>query len=51
MTATEFWLAYQLASRSYQAPTVQLVELGEKLLDLEDILDHGMYLMCPFEAH
>lgn len=40
MTATEFWLAYQLASRSYQAPTVQLVELGEKLLDLEDILDH-----------
>lgn len=42
MTGTEFWLAYQLASRCTLPPTVQLIELGEKLHDLEDILDHGM---------
>lgn len=42
MTGAEFWLSYQLASRCGQAPTVQLIELDEKLLDLEDILDHGM---------
>jgi len=40
MTATEFWLTYQLASRCKQEPTVQLIELDEKFLDVEDILDH-----------
>ena len=45
MTGTEFWFAYQLASRSHQAPTIQLIELefqNQKLFDLEDVLDHGM---------
>ncbi|KAF8799367.1 hypothetical protein BYT27DRAFT_7176440 [Phlegmacium glaucopus] len=43
MTGTEFWLAYQLASRSNQAPTTQLIELefqNHKLFDLEDVLDY-----------
>lgn len=46
MTGTEFWLAYQLASRSNQAPTTQLIELdfqNQKLFDLEDVLDYGTY--------
>jgi len=45
MTGTEFWLVYQLASRSNQAPTTQLIELefqNHKLFDLEDVLDYGM---------
>ena len=45
MTGTELWLVYQLASRSTQAPTVQLIELefqNQKLSDLEDVLDHSM---------
>jgi len=40
MTGTEFWITYQLASRCTQAPTIQLIELDEKLFDLEDILDY-----------
>jgi hypothetical protein len=42
MIGTEFWLTYQLASRCAQVPTIQLIELDDKLCDLEDILDHGM---------
>ena len=42
MTGTEFWLTYHLASRCTDQPTTQLIELGGKLCDLEDILDFGM---------
>lgn len=42
MTGAEFWLTYQLASRYAHPPTIQLIELDEKVRDLEDILDHGM---------
>jgi hypothetical protein len=41
----ELWLAYQFASRSNASPTSQLIELefsGQKLHDLEDVLEHGM---------
>jgi len=46
MTQTELWVTYLLASRAHlkEAPTTQLVELefqNHKLVDLEDVLDHG----------
>ena len=40
----EFWVAYRFASRKNASPTTQLIELelaGQKLSDLEDVLDHG----------
>jgi len=40
MTVTEFWLTYQIASHHGHQPTVQLIELDEKFIDIEDILDH-----------
>jgi hypothetical protein len=50
---TEFWLTYQVASHWHHShpPTVQLIELDEKLVDIEDILDHGMCSLYPSEAH
>ncbi|KAL9711352.1 hypothetical protein Ac2012v2_005897 [Leucoagaricus gongylophorus] len=49
----EFWVAYQFASRGNASPTTQLIELelaGQKLSDLEDVLD---YVFCQgfVEAH
>ena len=44
----EFWVAYQFASRGGTSPTSQLIELefvGQKLLDLEDVLDYGMLFL------
>jgi len=41
----EFWVAYRFASRKNASPTTQLIELelaGQKISDLEDILDHGI---------
>jgi len=41
----ELWVAYQFASRRSASPTTQLIELefaGQKLFDLEDVLDYGM---------
>jgi len=48
MTQTEFWVTYLLASRAHlkDAPTTQLVDLefqNHKLVDLEDVLDHGTH--------
>lgn len=55
MTATELWIEYDLASHHNHhnhcndhdhynhAPTHQLIELDEKLVDAEDILAYGMY--------
>lgn len=51
MTGTELWLTYHLASRSSQVPTVQLIEIDEKLFDLEDVLCHGAYFEEPFDTH
>jgi len=51
----ELWVAYQFASRGSASPTTQLIELeftGQKLFDLEDVLDYGMaslaYLLGDF---
>jgi len=41
----ELWVAYQFASRGGASPTTQLIELefaGQKLFDLEDVLDYSM---------
>lgn len=38
-------MAYQFASRGGASPTTQLIELefaGQKLFDLEDVLDYSM---------
>ena len=45
----ELWLTYQLASRAHlKTPsTTQLIELefqNHKLVDLEDVLDHGIFI-------
>jgi len=40
MTVTAFWITYQVASHHGHQPTVQLIELDEKFIDIEDILDH-----------
>lgn len=50
MTHTELWLTYQLASRAHlkNSATTQLIDLDfqdHKLFDLEDVLDHGNFLI------
>ena len=50
MTQTELWVTYLLASRAHlkNAATTQLIELelqNHKLVDLEDVLDHGTHLL------
>lgn len=50
----EFWLTYQLASRAHLPATTQLIELefqNRKLVDLEDVLDHGRLERSPGAAH
>ena len=47
----EFWVAYQFASRGNASPTTQLIELelaGQKLSDLEDVLDYGMLTLLTY---
>lgn len=47
----EFWVAYQFASRGNASPTTQLIELelaGQKLSDLEDVLDYGMVNLLTY---
>lgn len=50
MVNAELWLTYQLASRAHlKTPsTTQLIELefqNQKLVDLEDVLDHGTFIL------
>lgn len=51
MAFTELWLTYEITSRLNRPATAQLIELefqNQKLVDLEDVLDHVFRQVCKF---